>query len=208
VSLADDEVARGVLEAAGAAVGPEHVVVNLTSSSPAGARAWDGWVAQRGATYLSGAVVALPEAVGSSDALLLSSGPVHGYAAAEPALSALGRSFHLGADPELAPGHDMGLLSAMYGVLAGAQHAVAVVEAVGGDVGRFKDRVLVDWLRDMVPFLVEQSRPDGRVAAELGPSQQAASLRQILAASAGLGIAADRAGHLASALAAMARSVG
>ncbi|WP_250557575.1 winged helix-turn-helix transcriptional regulator [Pseudonocardia lacus] len=40
----------------------------------------------------------------------------------------------------------------------------------------------------MVPFLVAQSHPDGRVAAEMGPQQQAASLRQILVASSGLGL--------------------
>jgi 3-hydroxyisobutyrate dehydrogenase-like beta-hydroxyacid dehydrogenase len=207
VSLADDDVARAVLDAAGTAVRPGQVLVNLTSGTPAGARAWAAWAAERGASYLSGAVVALPQAVGSPKALLLTSGPAGARAAAEPALAALGRSVHLGADPALAPGHDIGLLSAMYGVLAGAQHAVAVVDAVGGDVGSFKDGLLAGWLREMVAFLVAESRPDGRVAAELGPAQQAASLRQILAASAGLGVPADRTGHLTSALAAMTRSV-
>ncbi|MEV5463821.1 hypothetical protein [Streptomyces sp. NPDC002788] len=49
-------------------------LINLTSGDSGKARETARWVAARGARYLDGAVMAIPSAIGTPDAVILQSG--------------------------------------------------------------------------------------------------------------------------------------
>lgn len=108
-----------------------RVVVNLTSGTPSRARALAEEVARRGGGYLDGAIMAVPEAVGTADAELAYSGPRPLYHAHESTLASLGTGLHLGDDPGLAATHEMATLVLMWGMLDGFLNAAAIVGTAG-----------------------------------------------------------------------------
>ncbi|MFI9771281.1 NAD(P)-dependent oxidoreductase [Streptomyces sp. NPDC052415] len=155
-SKADDLVARGaaLAESPGAAIasaplvvvcvsdydavadvlhGPldGRVVVNLTSGTPSRARALAQEVARRGGGYLDGGIMAVPEAVGTADAVLAYSGPRPLYDAHESTLGSLGTGLHLGDDPGLSATHEMATLVLMWGMLDGFLSGAAILGTNG-----------------------------------------------------------------------------
>ncbi|OZB93563.1 NAD(P)-dependent oxidoreductase [Paenibacillus sp. XY044] len=125
-----------------------RVVVNLTNGSPAQARQTAAWAAEHGAEYLDGGIMAVPQMIGSSGALVLYSGSSSAFEAWQPALEKLGSTQYLGDDPGLAPLYDLALLSAMYGMYGGFFHAVAMVRSAGIQAESFTPLV-VPWLQAM-----------------------------------------------------------
>ncbi|MFC9970851.1 NAD(P)-dependent oxidoreductase [Spirillospora sp. NPDC127200] len=108
-----------------------RVVVNLTSGTPSRARALAEEVARRGGGYLDGGIMAVPEAVGTAEAVLAYSGPQPLYDAHEPALGSLGTGFHLGDDPGLSATHEMATLVLMWGMLNGFLNGAAILGTAG-----------------------------------------------------------------------------
>ncbi|PXX57588.1 3-hydroxyisobutyrate dehydrogenase-like beta-hydroxyacid dehydrogenase [Nocardia tenerifensis] len=104
-------------------------IVNLTTSTPAEARALSDWIAARGGRFLDGGIMAVPSMIGvaGSGAYIFYSGSaelheIHGAALAVPA-----GVTYVGADAGFAALYDMALLSAMWGMFAGAAHAFALI---------------------------------------------------------------------------------
>jgi 3-hydroxyisobutyrate dehydrogenase-like beta-hydroxyacid dehydrogenase len=114
-------------------VGPldGRVVVNLTSGTPSRARALAQEVARRGGGYLDGGIMAVPEAVGTADAVLVHSGPRPLYDAHESTLGSLGTGLHLGDDPGLSATYEMATLVLMWGILDGFLNGVAILGTTG-----------------------------------------------------------------------------
>lgn len=108
-----------------------RVVVNLTSGTPSRARALAEEVVRRGGSYLDGGVMAVPEAIGTADAVLAYSGPRPLYDAHESTLRGLGTGLHLGDDPGLAATHEMATLVLMWGMLDGFLNGAAIVGTAG-----------------------------------------------------------------------------
>ncbi|MGA5143079.1 NAD(P)-dependent oxidoreductase [Streptomyces azureus] len=108
-----------------------RVVVNLTSGTPSRARALAEEVARRGGGYLDGGIMAVPETVGTSDAVLAYSGPRPLYDAHESALASLGTGLHLGDDPGLSATHEMATLVLMWGMLDGFLNGAAILGTAG-----------------------------------------------------------------------------
>ncbi|GAA2416037.1 NAD(P)-dependent oxidoreductase [Streptomyces coeruleofuscus] len=108
-----------------------RVVVNLTSGTPSRARALAEEVARRGGDYLDGGIMAVPEAVGTTDAVLAYSGPRPLYDAHESTLACLGTGLHLGDDPGLSATHEMATLVLMWGMLDGFLNGAAILGTAG-----------------------------------------------------------------------------
>ncbi|MFD2348724.1 NAD(P)-binding domain-containing protein [Nonomuraea ferruginea] len=83
------------------------MVINLTSGDSAQARAAARWAEQRGARYLDGAIMAIPSAIGTAEAVILHSGPQPDFDAYKSTLDALGTVTYLGADHGLASLYDV-----------------------------------------------------------------------------------------------------
>ncbi|MFT7839559.1 NAD(P)-binding domain-containing protein [Saccharothrix sp. BKS2] len=134
-------------------------VVNLTTGTPAEARARAGWARERGARYLDGGIMAVPPMIGVPDSggyVFYSGSPdlfeEHGATLAVPA-----GARYVGEDAGFAALHDLGLLSAMYGMFAGVTHAFALIR--GEDVSPAAFGVLLaEWLTAMGPHAVETGK--------------------------------------------------
>ncbi|MFI6939522.1 NAD(P)-dependent oxidoreductase [Streptomyces sp. NPDC050418] len=109
------------------------MLVNLTSGSSDQAREAARWAEERGARYLDGAIMAIPPAIGTADAVILHSGPQGDFAAYEPVLGALGTVTYLGADHGLASLYDAAGLTMMWSVLNAWLQGTALLRSAGVD---------------------------------------------------------------------------
>ncbi|GAA4104218.1 NAD(P)-binding domain-containing protein [Nonomuraea soli] len=131
-------------------------VVNLTTSTPAEARARAEWAADRGARYLDGGIMAVPPMVGVPEAggYVFYSGPAEVFEAHRDTLAVPLGTRYAGADAGLAALYDIALLSAMTGLFAGISHAFALVRGEQVDLKQFAP-LLTGWLAAMGPVTDE-----------------------------------------------------
>ncbi|MFJ4579308.1 NAD(P)-dependent oxidoreductase [Streptomyces echinatus] len=123
-------------------------LVNLTTGTPADARARSAWAEERGARLLDGGIMAVPPMIGAPGAFVLYSGRPEVFEEHRDTLAVPAGTEYAGADPGLAALLDVALLSGMYGMFAGITHAFALLR--GTDVAP-KDlaALLVPWLNAM-----------------------------------------------------------
>lgn len=181
-------------------------LVNLTSGSVRQARELAVWAGEHGVRFLAGGIMGVPPTIGTPAAFILYSGARDLFDEVAPSLEPLARPHYVGEDAGLAALYDMAALSGMYGIAAGADHAVALVHAEGGDVETFRREVLGPWMEAMLPLQVGGANVAGHVPAEYNPAMQATGLENILSASAEAGVPGDRDGHLRAQLWLMRRA--
>ncbi|WP_049571779.1 NAD(P)-dependent oxidoreductase [Nonomuraea sp. SBT364] len=108
-------------------------LINLTSGDSAQARDAARWAGERGARYLDGAIMAVPPAIGTPEAVILHSGPQQDFEAHRPAMEALGTITYLGADHGLASLYDVAGLAMMWSVLNAWLQGTAMLRTAGVD---------------------------------------------------------------------------
>ncbi|MFG3475329.1 NAD(P)-dependent oxidoreductase [Streptomyces sp. NPDC047980] len=153
--LADDAV-REVLDGLGDAVAGK-TVVNLTNGTPVQARELSAVTAGRGARYLDGGIMAVPQMIAGPDAYVLYSGDEGAYATHRATLAAFGGTRWTGTDPGRAALYDLALLTGMYGMLLGVLQAFALVRTEGIQAEEFSD-LLVPWVGAMLAGVPEMGR--------------------------------------------------
>lgn len=170
-----------------------RVVVNLTSGTPSRARALAEEVARRGGGYLDGGVMAVPEVVGTADAVLAYSGPRPLYEAHEATLSSLGAGLHLGDDPGLSATYEMATLVLMWGMLDGFLNATAILGTAGVPASAYVPlaRTAVDTVAGWLPGYARQA-DDGTYPADDGTiDTHLAVMAQVVEESEALGVNAE-----------------
>jgi 3-hydroxyisobutyrate dehydrogenase-like beta-hydroxyacid dehydrogenase len=130
-----------------------RVLVNLTNGTPAQARAAADWADKRRAEYLDGGIMAVPPMIGQPGSLVLYSGSEPAFDRHREDLLCLGEARYVGAEAGRAALTDLALLSAMYGMFAGAGHALAMVGSEQIDRLEFTSSLLVPWLTAMSTIL-------------------------------------------------------
>ncbi|CAL9519618.1 NAD(P)-dependent oxidoreductase [Streptomyces sp. enrichment culture] len=127
-------------------------VVNLTTSTPGEARARAAWAGGRGARYLDGGIMAVPPMIGTpgSGGYVFYSGSRELFERHRETLAVPAGTTWAGEDAGGAALHDVALLSAMYGMFAGAAHAFALIRKSDVDPAAFAPH-LADWLGAMAP---------------------------------------------------------
>jgi 3-hydroxyisobutyrate dehydrogenase-like beta-hydroxyacid dehydrogenase len=138
-------------------------VANLTNGTPAQARDTATWAAAAGASYLDGGIMAVPAMIGGPAAFIFYSGSPVAFERHVDDLSAIARPEYVGSDPGLAALYDIALLSAMYGMFGGAEHALALVGSEKISPVRFTEEFLLPWLTAMMASLprIAQDLDDG-----------------------------------------------
>ncbi|WBB59660.1 NAD(P)-binding domain-containing protein [Streptomyces sp. WMMC500] len=131
-----DEV-MGSVEAAVAG----KVLVNLTSGSPGQARANERWANEHGAEYLDGKIMGDPPYVGTPHVVLPFSGSRSAFATHEQTLQVLGSIAYHGTDAGMAAVEFMAQVAVAYELLIGFLHVLRLVQAEGGDVAEFAERI-------------------------------------------------------------------
>ncbi|MEX3105968.1 NAD(P)-dependent oxidoreductase [Streptomyces sp. ST1020] len=127
-------------------------LVNLTTGTPAQARARAQWARERGARYLDGGIMAVPPMIGVPEAggYVFYSGSPELFERHRATLAVPAATTYVGDDAGFAALHDVALLSAMYGMFAGAAHAFALIRKEGIDPTSLAP-LLADWLTAMAP---------------------------------------------------------
>ncbi|MES0835418.1 NAD(P)-dependent oxidoreductase [Nocardiopsis tropica] len=145
--LLDDASVGGALE--GADLSGKDLV-DVTTGTPAQARARAEWARERGARFLSGGIMAIPPMVGVPEAggYVFYSGPAGVFEEHRAALEVPVGARHAGEDAGLASLQDVALLSAMNGMFAGVAHAFALVRHEDVSLREFAV-LLSDWLASM-----------------------------------------------------------
>jgi 3-hydroxyisobutyrate dehydrogenase-like beta-hydroxyacid dehydrogenase len=124
-------------------------LINLTTTSPEGARELAGWAADIGADYLDGGIMATPEMIGTARSSVLYSGAQRLYDDHRGLLELWGRPEYFGADAGMASLYDLALLSGMYSMFAGFFHGAAMIGTAGVPAKEFAARA-ADWLQTVV----------------------------------------------------------
>lgn len=133
-------------------------LINLTSGDSAQARDAARWAEQRGARYLDGAIMAVPPAIGTADAVILHSGPQPDFEAHESTLGALGTVTYLGADHGLASLYDVAGLAMMWSVLNAWLQGTALLKTAGVDAATYAPfaRQIAAGVAEWLPGYAEQ----------------------------------------------------
>ena len=139
VILYDDAATDAVLSAEGvrdALAG--RLIVNLGTTGPEAARAFEQRIAAAGGRYVDGAIQAAPSQMGQPDTPILVSGPPGDLDAAEPVLRVLGGNLvRVGKRIDATAFMDLATLSYVYGAYAGFLHGARIAETVGIDVAAY-----------------------------------------------------------------------
>ncbi|HEU5028358.1 MAG TPA: NAD(P)-binding domain-containing protein [Spirillospora sp.] len=151
VCLLDDASVRAALADAGLA-GKD--LVDLTTGTPAEARARAAWAEERGARFLDGGIMAVPPMIGAegSGGYVFYSGSRSLYDKHRAALAVPAGTVYVGEDPGFAALHDVALLSAMTGMFAGVAHAFALVRDEDVALKDFAT-MLTGWLAAMAGYV-------------------------------------------------------
>ena len=153
LTLTDYASAREVIE-------PAHdlldgrVLVNLITGTPDEARALDAWATAHGAEYLDGAMMAVPDTVGTPEAFFIYSGSKDAFDANRDLLETAASSQFLGTDASTANFYDAALLGTMYGALGGFLHSAAILDTVGVKATQFAPQA-VALIEGLTPFMTE-----------------------------------------------------
>ncbi|MEV5906343.1 NAD(P)-binding domain-containing protein [Streptomyces sp. NPDC052127] len=149
VCLLDDASVDEVLAGADLA---DRDLVNLTTGTPAQARARAEWASERGARYLDGGIMAVPPMIGVPEAggYVFYSGSRKLFERHQETLGVPAGTTYVGEDAGFAALYDVALLSAMYGMFAGSAHAFALIRKEDIDPASLAP-LLADWLVAMAP---------------------------------------------------------
>jgi 3-hydroxyisobutyrate dehydrogenase-like beta-hydroxyacid dehydrogenase len=133
-----------------------RILIQLTTGSPAEARASATWAQAIGAGYLDGAIQVAPEQMGRPDTPILLSGNTEVFGHSEAILKVLGGNLlYLGAEATAASAMDLATLSALYGALLGFFHGARISISEGFDVNRYAE-IVAETLPTFGAFLTHE----------------------------------------------------
>ncbi|XCW02419.1 NAD(P)-binding domain-containing protein [Streptomyces sp. HUAS MG47] len=139
VCLLDGTAVDQVLASVASAVAGK-TLVNVTSGSPAQARANERWAREHGAEYIDGKIMGDPPYVGTDHIMFPFSGSPTAYETHEPTLRTLGGIAYHGEDPGAAAVEFMAQVAFSYELLIGFLHVLKLVRSEGFDVAAFTER--------------------------------------------------------------------
>jgi 3-hydroxyisobutyrate dehydrogenase-like beta-hydroxyacid dehydrogenase len=111
-----------------------RTLINMTSASSSQARGMSKWAVEREvAAYIDSAIMAIPPAIATDEAMLLYCGPKSAFAEHEQTLKAIApaATMYLGEDPGLASLYDVSLLTIMWGIENSFLQGVALLGTAG-----------------------------------------------------------------------------
>lgn len=167
-------------------------LVNLTTTSPEGARELAAWASAAGAQYLDGGIMATPEMIGTPQSSILYSGSRQLYDECREVLELWGAAEYFGDDAGLASLYDLALLSGMYVMFAGFFHGAAMAGAAGVPARDFANRAAA-WLQNVVFAITEYAEviDGGDYSLPGQQSLEFSDLSEIVSASRALGISTE-----------------
>ena len=191
VCLFDHRSVHDVLDPLADRLAGRHLI-NLTTTSPEGARELAAWAVGVGADYLDGGIMATPEMIGSPQSSILYSGSQPLYDDHRDLLELWGAPGYFGDDAGMASLYDLALLSSMYVMFAGFFHGAAMVGAAGVPAKEFATRAAA-WLQNVVFAITEYAEiiDGGDYSLPGQQSLEFSDISDIVDASRGQGISTE-----------------
>jgi 3-hydroxyisobutyrate dehydrogenase-like beta-hydroxyacid dehydrogenase len=149
-----------------------RTVINLTTTTPNESREFAAWAAERGITYLDGAIMTVPQMIGGPGSAILYSGSVAAFERHRALLDLWGESSYFGSDAGMASLYDMAMLTGMYTMFAGFMHGAAMVGSEGVSATEFAAR--------QAPFLAAMAGGVAGFAATIDAKDYAGTGQQSL----------------------------
>ncbi|PZF99764.1 NAD(P)-dependent oxidoreductase [Micromonospora deserti] len=178
--LFDHRSVRDVLDPVAARLSG-RAVINLTTTTPNQGRELAAWAAERGITYLDGAIMAVPQMIGGPGSVIFYSGAAAAFGEHRPLLNLWGECSYLGTDAGMAALYDMAMLVGMYTMFAGFMQGAAMVGVEGVPAAEFAARA--------TPFLAAMTGGLAHYAAAIdakdyaGEGQQSLEFTEVAVAS-------------------------
>lgn len=166
-----------------------RTLVNLTSGTSDEARDLSAWTAG----YVDGAIMAIPEVIGTPEAFLLFSGAPEAFEKHRESLGRLGNATFFGADPGLAALYDVALLGVMWGTLNAFLHGAALLGAAKVDATVFAP-FANQWLASVTGFVsayAEQIDRGAYPAEDATLETHLATMKHLVRESAAAGVDTD-----------------
>jgi 3-hydroxyisobutyrate dehydrogenase-like beta-hydroxyacid dehydrogenase len=115
-----------------------RIIVQLSTGTPKEARESETWFAFQRAQYLDGAILASPEAIGSSEATILYSGRRETFEFCREILKPLADDTrYVGEDVGRAAALDLAWLIQLFATFTGVAHGTLICQAEGVDLGLY-----------------------------------------------------------------------
>ncbi|MEN8652086.1 NAD(P)-binding domain-containing protein [Streptomyces sp. 21So2-11] len=170
-----------------------RTLVNLTSGTSTQAREAGEWAQQRGAGYLDGAIMAIPSAIGTDEAVLLHSGPQSDFESHRTTLESLGTVTYVGADHGLASLYDVAGLGIMWSVLNAWLHGAALLGVAGVDAATYTPfaQQMVTGVAQWLPGYAEQLDSGSYPADDATLDTHTASMSHLIEESEAQGVNAE-----------------
>lgn len=195
ICVLDYNVVHDILDPLGDIL-KDRVVFNLTNGTPMQARNTARWANERGYDYIDAGIMAVPQIIGTEAAFILySGGDKSSFDSNKKLLEVMGAANYVGEDAGLASLLDLALNGAMYGMLAGAMHAVTVVATEGIQAQEFSSEFLIPYLTaitGIIPNLARQfDTKEFTVGVSAKMAMQQVGFRNIRQASKDQGISTE-----------------
>ncbi|MBD9572419.1 NAD(P)-binding domain-containing protein [Ensifer sp. ENS08] len=156
VCLSDYAATSMVLDACATDLLQGKTVVQLTSGTPKQARQLEEWVANRGGSYLDGAISAWPSQIGGPEASIVIAGRESVFTSLEASLRLLAPNLtHVGNDISRAKVLFNAALAYFAGHWIGFSHGAAMCAAEGMDVAEFGETIAIRSVGVDITRLVE-----------------------------------------------------
>ena len=140
-----------------------RTLIQLSTGTPKEANDGAEWAVQHRVNYLDGAIMDVPESVGTSDLIHFYSGRKDIYENHKPLIDHLGvNSYFAGENPGSASALDCGILSFGFGSWLSFMHGAALCESVGIPPEQFSTATFESLNRLVLPMLHSVSEMIGR----------------------------------------------
>ncbi|MFE9617773.1 NAD(P)-dependent oxidoreductase [Streptomyces sp. NPDC006384] len=194
VCVSDYDAVHGVLDPVGSSLAGK-TVVNLTTASSTQARQTAEWAAKLGADYIDGAILAMPQAIGTAEATLLYAGSKTAFEKHQATLQTLGETgtVYLDEDHGLSALYDMSVLSIMWGVLNSFLHAAALLGTAHVKATTFAEMATtaINVTADYVTAYAEQIDEDTFPATDATVNVHVGGMQHLLEESQALGVSTE-----------------
>ncbi|MGW2183270.1 NAD(P)-dependent oxidoreductase [Streptomyces sp. NPDC001732] len=181
ICVSDYDTVRDILEPVSRDLA-NRTLVNLTSGTSQEARETAKWAVHQGATYLDGAIMAVPPAIGTANATILYSGPTTAFDQHQQVLSSLGGPVYVGADHGLPSLFDAAALSLVWSTLNGFLHGAALLGKAGIPATAFARfaKTGIETVADWVPGYAQQIDDGAYEATESTVNTNLAGMKHLL----------------------------
>ncbi|MFI7272917.1 NAD(P)-dependent oxidoreductase [Streptomyces sp. NPDC049879] len=194
VCLADHDAVGQVIGTLGDAL-DGRTLLDLTSGTPAQARATAALAAARGAAaYLDGGIMAVPADVGTPGARVVCCGPRAAYERHAPALASLaGQTAHLGEEHGTVALYELAVTAVMWSALSGFLQGAALLGAAGVAAGAFVPfaREGVEAVAGWLPGYARQIEENAFPAHDVTVGTHLTSVRNLVRESEALGVGGE-----------------